>query len=143
MNSDCKLSSYNTLSSGGYARLRIGGKLISLTRYLYSKHHKIPLEDMEGKVIMHTCDTPKCINLSHLKLATQQENVQDMWNKGRQGVKGMKGSEHPMSKLTEDTVRQIKQDKTATGKTLAIRYGVSRATISMIRTGKIWTEVKI
>jgi HNH endonuclease len=40
---------------------------------------KIP----KGKVLMHLCDTPACFNPDHLKPATQLENMQDMYAKGR------------------------------------------------------------
>jgi hypothetical protein len=143
MNAPCKLSSYSASSPGAYARVKVTGKMVGLTRVLYAKHHGLELADLDGKVIMHTCDNPACVEVTHLVLGTQQENVQDMWNKGRQGVKGMQGSSHPMSKLTEDIVRQIREDKSSTGKTLAIRHGVSRATVSMIRTGKIWKEALV
>jgi hypothetical protein len=37
----------------------------------------------EGMVIMHTCDNPPCVNLEHLRLGTQAENLADMKAKGR------------------------------------------------------------
>lgn len=40
---------------------------------------KIP----KGKVVMHLCDVPFCVNPKHLKIGTQLENLQDMTNKGR------------------------------------------------------------
>ena len=90
---------------------------------------------------MHTCDNPACVNPEHLVLGTQKDNVKDMWNKGRQGVKGMPGSKHPMAVLTEELVRQIKNNKQHTGKQLAAMYSVSPATVSMIKSGKIWKHV--
>jgi hypothetical protein len=138
---DCIASGYSTKGHNGYARVPYKGKLISLTRLLYAQHHKIAVESLGDKVIMHTCDNPNCINLNHLKLGTQQENVQDMWNKGRQGVTPMQGSKHPMAKLNEQTVKEIKQNTRAAGKFLAKKYGVSVATISMIKNNKIWTHV--
>ena len=40
----------------------------------------------KGKVIMHSCDVRLCCNPLHLRLGTQQENLQDMNNKKRHGV---------------------------------------------------------
>lgn len=43
-------------------------------RYMFLKH-KGPI--VEGLVIRHTCNTPSCINPSHLLLGTQAQNMQD------------------------------------------------------------------
>lgn len=36
-----------------------------------------------GHVVMHRCDVPSCCNPSHLRAATQAENLADMARKGR------------------------------------------------------------
>jgi hypothetical protein len=39
--------------------------------------------DPTGKVVMHHCDNPCCVNPQHLSVATQQENIVDKIVKGR------------------------------------------------------------
>ena len=36
-----------------------------------------------GAVVMHSCDTPACVNPSHLSLGTQGDNIRDAAHKGR------------------------------------------------------------
>ena len=139
--SECKLSTYAIHTAGTHPRVRFRGKMIQHSHLIYAQANDIDVDDIKGKVIMHTCDNPACVNPEHLVLGTQQENVQDMWNKGRQGVKGMPGSKHPMAIINEDVVREIRSNKQDSGKVRAARYKVSTATISMIRTGKIWKHV--
>lgn len=40
-----------------------------------------PLE--RGQIVMHLCDNPPCVNLEHLRVGTQRENLLDMMAKGR------------------------------------------------------------
>ncbi len=39
----------------------------------------------EGLVVMHTCDNRACCNPDHLRLGTQGDNLQDMYDKDRRG----------------------------------------------------------
>lgn len=36
-----------------------------------------------GNVVMHTCDTPLCVAPGHLEQGTQEDNLNDMFQKGR------------------------------------------------------------
>jgi len=126
-----------------HPRVQVNGKTYQQSHAVYAEYHGIDIDSLKGKTLMHTCDRPRCKEPTHLVLGTQQANVADMWAKGRQGVKGMPGASHPMSKLTDADVLYIKANKTTLGKALAKRFGVSTGTISMIRTGKIWTHIKV
>ena len=79
----------------------------------------------DGKIVMHSCDNPPCVNPDHLRLGTQQENQQDMSDKGRAG--GLK--------LTRAQIEEIKTADPVAGYQyrLAEKFGVSQACISLHR----------
>jgi DNA-binding XRE family transcriptional regulator len=84
----CHLVTSHKKDKNGYIHIRRSiNKHITdfhLHRYLYSKSHgEIP----EGMVIMHTCDEPSCINMDHLILGTQKDNMDDKIKKGRSNYK--------------------------------------------------------
>jgi len=92
-------------------------------------------------VVMHLCDNPPCVNVEHLRLGTQGENMADARAKGRaKPPPPQPGEAHPAAKLTEDLVREIRSS-TEMGTVLAVRYGVSRSQISAIRKHKTWKHV--
>lgn len=142
---DCIIS-FKGKDSRGYPCVRINGRVFKEHRLVYARHNNTTLADMVGLVVMHTCDNPSCINPKHLKLGTHADNMADMSNKGRAGKgSGLTGDEHPMAKLTDSEVRQIKDLLIHTQWTLAHiaeLYGVTKATISAIKTGRRWKKVK-
>mgnify|MGYP000849670227 CR=1 FL=1 len=97
-----------------------------------------------GKVVMHLCDNRKCVNPDHLKIGTQSENLKDMYNKNRQGDRVFpKGTNHHLTTLTEDQVKEIKQRaKPGLFRKLAREFNVSRTTIRNIFTGFTWSHVQ-
>jgi predicted XRE-type DNA-binding protein len=100
----------------------------------------ITIEDMDGMVVMHSCDNPLCCNPAHLSLGTQQDNMEDMTEKGRRKcIEG--GERHPCSKLTEQQVIEIRNRYANGGikqRQLATEYDVKQSTISEIVNGKKW-----
>lgn len=98
------------------------------------KAHRVAYELLrdpipEGKVACHHCDNPSCCNPYHLFIGTHQDNADDAVSKGRT----LRGSKHPRSKLTDEQVAMIRASN-LTGAELARRLGVSKSTISGIRT---------
>ena len=79
---DCWLWLGGTASKG-YGHFSMGGrggKQVNAHRAAYEFHYgPIP----EGMLVCHSCDNPPCVNWNHLFLGTHQDNVRDMWAKGR------------------------------------------------------------
>lgn len=57
---------------------------MSATRASYHLFKCAYLPDNRG--VLHTCDTPRCVNPGHLWLGTSSDNAIDMVNKGRHGM---------------------------------------------------------
>lgn len=94
----------------------------------------------DGANVLHSCDNPRCCNPSHLRIGTQADNVRDMVNRGRLRV--VRGSESGTSKLTEESVSEIRKSSTVSISDLARRYGVSRRAIRFVITRKTWRHVE-
>jgi hypothetical protein len=114
------------------------GKPIKIHRYIYEQcFGEIP----KGYVIMHTCDTPACINPEHLKCGAQADNVHDMIRKGRANYidkyYGPKGTSVWSNKLSEKQVLEIRNDKRSQSQ-IANDYGLSRGYVARVRNKKTW-----
>ena len=85
--------------------------------------------------IMHTCDNPPCVEISHLLAGTHAENMADMARKKRN--KGARGEKNPNWKLPEEQVREIREQRKlgVTCQVLAARFGVSDGYISRLARG--------
>jgi hypothetical protein len=94
--------------------------------------------DIDNKVVMHSCDTPLCVNPRHLSVSTHADNVRDKIKKNRHA----KGSMIGVSKLCEDDVRRILHDAR---KNIDISkdYNVSAKTISVIKKRQQWSHLEV
>lgn len=87
----------------------------------------------EGLLVLHHCDTPLCVNPSHLFLGTPADNSADMVRKQR-----------PRGKLTPDDVQEIRRRYAArkvSTTALAVAYHVTASTIRNIVHRKNWRHV--
>ena len=79
----------------------------------------------DGMCVLHSCDTPPCVNPNHLFLGTQADNVADCAKKGRRNQSRWK-------KLSPEKRQEIR-DLYLTGAwslaALGRKYGVSYQTI--------------
>lgn len=127
----------------GGRRLRVRAHRVS-----YEWHYgAIP----EGMEILHKCDTPACVNPSHLRIGTHRENMNDMAAKGRQS-KGWKhskiiravvakGGDSRAAKLTDSQVRAIIADPRSQ-RLIAMDYPVKQQQVSRIKRGLRWSHLR-
>lgn len=125
-------------TSQGYGAMHWKGSKCLAHRISYRiEYGPIP----EGKVVMHSCDNPPCVNPNHLSIGTQGDNVRDAQKKGRNAsgddVKWWKGEgrEHHKAELTDDQRLEVKRrydNEDISQYQLSDEYGVSQSAISYI-----------
>jgi HNH endonuclease len=86
-----------------------------------------------GMNINHHCDNPICIEISHLYVGTQAENIQDSIRRGRKA----RGSQASWAKLNEAQVLEIYAARAPIFE-LAAKYGVNKTTVANIKDGRNW-----
>lgn len=99
------------------------------------EHGAIP----PGLCVLHRCDNPRCMKLSHLFLGTPGDNAADRDAKNRV----RHGTAHPMARLTDERVRQIRRARArgATVAEIATAHGVVYGTILKVLRGQTWKRV--
>lgn len=107
--------------------------------------------------VLHECDWPPCCRGEHLKAGTNQDNMNDRAERGRQPrgdqhwharhpeivVNYARGSKRPEAKLTDEKVREIFQLR-ALGisyREIARRFHISSPTAWKAGEGKTWKHV--
>lgn len=114
-------------NSYGYGRYKSGKDGLA-HRYMWvTLNGVIP----DGMVVMHSCDTPSCVNPDHLSLGKNKDNVADKVSKGRQA----KGESIAGSKLKESDVLAIRKEykfRVRTYSFLAKKYGVSKDLVQKV-----------
>jgi hypothetical protein len=145
--SDCWLWT-GPVNADGYGRPAHGGESSHRMAWRFA-NGPIP----KGLCVCHKCDVRNCVNPDHLFLGTHLENIQDAARKGRMkgkenspfvaGHKYATGAANHKAKLDDDKVREIRRRHAAgePKRGLAAEFGVSRANISQICLGRIWSHV--
>jgi len=80
--------------------------------------------------VLHRCDTPACVNPSHLFIGTQLANIADMVAKRRHNS-GTRA-------LSLEQAIAIRKEAISYEKRIAKKYGISRGIVTDIVRGKTW-----
>lgn len=122
----------------GYGHIRKNGKQVKAHRVSYELNKgEIP----NGMCVCHTCDNPSCVNPDHLFLGTPADNMIDKVKKNRAYTGNQLGTNNGASKLTEDSVRAIRNAE-GTCKKLAATFKTSPMNISLIKRRLSWVHVE-
>ena len=129
---ECSLSPART----EYPRIRVGSKRHKCHRLVWA-HHNGPITD--GLHVLHKCDNIKCVNIDHLFVGTNQDNVDDKVSKGRQS----RGEKHSGVLTEQDVILMLKLYTLGkhTILDLAGFFGVSGPTVHGIVKGKHWRHL--
>ena len=121
-----------SLDPYGYGQANFCGKETRAHRVSFALHHfhDIPA----GLCVMHSCDNRRCVNPAHLALGTNADNTADRVAKGRT-VKSA-------AKITPEMVLAIRADS-RTNVAIAADYGINDRSVSNIKLGKCWAEVRV
>lgn len=93
----------------------------------------------EGKQGNHTCDLTLCCRPDHVIPGTQADNMADMVQRDR----SLHGDRHPMRKVTQEQVREIRRRAEAGEKlrSLAAAYGLTSEYVGEIVRRESWARI--
>jgi hypothetical protein len=116
-----------------YGTRRYKGKLWRAHRAAWDEQVG-PIPD--GLWVLHRCDNPPCIRVSHLYLGTAKDNRADCVQKRREGHAGGRPSKLTAVQVVAIRARYIKGQR-PNQYDLAAEYGVSQARINTIVNPKL------
>lgn len=138
----------------GYGRFQISKKVGRTSHRVAWEMENGPIPD--GLCVLHKCDNPACVNVSHLFLGTRLDNNKDRHRKGRNGPRVRKygddnpsrkhpenlprGEGHAHARINEDIVRKIRASSSPSC-ALVAEFGLGESHVSRIRKHKLWAHV--
>lgn len=94
----------------------------------------------EGLCILHRCDNPPCVNVEHLFLGTQEDNIRDRDKKGREA----QGTKINFAKLSEQQIIEIRNEYllgNISQRKLATKYNIQNTTLGSIVRRETWKHI--
>jgi len=126
----------------GYGKISVNGKKLRAHRHFYCKEKGLNIEDIDGYVVMHSCDNPSCINPLHLSIGTHADNNADKKSKGRSKTShpGTKNGRAKINLEIANKIRKIyiKRNSFVGVVAIANKYAISESTVRRIIKNKSW-----
>lgn len=141
--SDCWLWIGSRTAPNGYGQYYRNGRTEQAHRVSAAEVHG-PIPD--GMFALHHCDVKPCILPAHIYYGTQQDNVDDMWRRGRNGNASVHGERHGSAKLTDATVaeaRKLHSTGNYSYNELARQFKVTKNVMREAVQGKTWKHVPL
>lgn len=134
---DCLLFTGHRVKDG-YGHVKKDGKMVLVHRAVWARDNG-PIPD--GLIIMHTCDTPACIEPKHLQLGTHADNSADRDRKGRRAPP--RGSINGRAILCENDIPIIRYwlKNGYQAREIADKFLVDRHVIFNIKYNRCWQHV--
>ncbi len=125
---DCWIWGGST-NNKGYGMVSVGSRVNNTKRPMLAHRasfiaHGNQLSDDDK--LLHACDTPACVNPSHLRVGTQKENMADCVAKGRIS-----------RKLSDSAISEIRSSALPS-RLLAKKYSVSKNSVLYVKSGRCW-----
>jgi len=117
----------------GYGKFSVNGKNVRAIRWIFELFNPGKLK--KHHVVMHTCDSVRCVEPSHLVRGTHRQNMKDKAKKGRVVVR--------KKFLDVDTVSLIRfaSSLEVSPAKIARELGLKYTTVRSIVEGKRWKQV--
>jgi len=133
---DCFIWTGEVFNKMPYGKVTYQGKTQLVHRLMY----KLFVGDIpDDLVLRHSCDNPRCCELSHLEPGTHQDNSDDCVNRSRQA----KGESHGMVIVTRKQVTEIRdllKCRLFTQARIAFFYDINRSLVSDIKSNRCWRD---
>jgi predicted XRE-type DNA-binding protein len=125
---------YQHSSGYGGFKMKIHGKQKTCLAHRVSWF--LEYGDWTKDLVLHHCDNKECVNPLHLFTGTQQDNINDMWQKGRANpVNRPNGENAGLAKITNtqaEEIRLIYSSKTLRQVDIGKIFGIGQAAVSSI-----------
>jgi len=124
--------SWRSAKNNRYKNFKIHGKQIGAHRASWMIYKgEIP----DGMCVLHKCDNPICTNPEHLFLGTHEDNIVDMYKKGRSAFKKKVVDKRRNTRLSVDMDSKMHRDLKAISafRNCSMRKLVLRALIAFIK----------